>query len=281
MSNPKVNVDCVPHNSDVDECVESTSMGPIKTKKQTVRSIPYPVGNKKTEMPKQQYSLDSKSEMCDVEISQVAFGEDDVCPLPTNNGIDAAIDLIFWPSPIEPQSVTINVGDSFNFNTGIRFSFSPRWRGIIKERSSMALEGIIVRGGVIDSGYTAQPKIMISRLKTEFTEPITINKGDAIAQMMFCANPILTFKVLETTQMYKPIIMGVQNDVQFTWNTRGNKGFGSTGKSGNTVPLNKCPENVSRPNLVKETDKPTSADCEKVVDFISSENYSQLISKLI
>ncbi len=84
---------------------------------------------------------------------------------------------------------------------------------LIRDRSSMALKGITVSGGVIDPGYTGEIKVILT-----FTHKTLayydIKRGEKIAQMI----PI-------------PILTGVVTEVEtFVPTSRGDGGFGSSGR---------------------------------------------------
>lgn len=84
---------------------------------------------------------------------------------------------------------------------------------LLRERSGMGKEGIKLLGGVIDSDYTGEWIIMLTRLTPE---PYVISKGDRIAQAIML--PTLTAIPVEWTE-------------KFTYNTdRGDSGFGASGK---------------------------------------------------
>jgi len=83
--------------------------------------------------------------------------------------------------------------------------------GKIEDRSSMALKGIKTAGGVIDSGYRGEVKVILyNHTPREFI----IKKGDRIAQIVFHAIPMIDGIEVEKLED----------------STRGEGGFGSTGK---------------------------------------------------
>ncbi len=93
--------------------------------------------------------------------------------------------------------------------TGIAVEFPEGWGAFVKDRSSMALKGIHTLGGVIDSGYRGEIKVVMISFKDRFE----ISAGDRIAQIV----PIkaVDWKVEEV------------NDLKPT--KRAYRGFGSTG----------------------------------------------------
>lgn len=82
--------------------------------------------------------------------------------------------------------------------------------GILKSRSSMALRGLDVEAGVIDSDYRGNVQVILSNTGGENR---TVHRGDKIAQMIVLPVPpmsICEVEALDETQ-------------------RGSGGFGSTG----------------------------------------------------
>jgi dUTP pyrophosphatase len=79
---------------------------------------------------------------------------------------------------------------------------------IVKDRSSMALKGVFTHGGVIDSGYRGELKIIITSLTT-----YSVKKGDKIAQIV----PVRVYT--GTTKQVE----------EFDSTERGEFGFGSSG----------------------------------------------------
>ena len=79
--------------------------------------------------------------------------------------------------------------------------------GNIRDRSSMAMHGVFVVGGVVDPDYTGEISVMLYN-SNEFK--IQISRNDRIAQMVFL--PAIVDQKVEITK------------------TRSTGGFGSTGK---------------------------------------------------
>ena len=119
---------------------------------------------------------------------------------------DAGLDLY---AHLESEKV-INPGDVYKVHTGVSMAIPHGYFGQINERSSIGSMGIAVRGGVVDSTYRGEVIVCLQNLSRD---PIVINDGDKIAQMviMQCVTTnIEIVKTLDNTQ-------------------RGDKGFGSTG----------------------------------------------------
>jgi dUTP pyrophosphatase len=94
--------------------------------------------------------------------------------------------------------------------TGVSTEMHPGVVGIIKPRSGLAVKhGIDVLAGVIDSDFRGEIKVVLINLGSE---PVVINKGQAIAQILFM--PVLHNVVEATGQISETV--------------RGAGGFGST-----------------------------------------------------
>jgi dUTP pyrophosphatase len=98
-------------------------------------------------------------------------------------------------------------------STGISVAIAAGFVGLIKDRSSMAMQSIMTSGGVIDSNYRGELKIIITNMGVL---PFEIVKGDRIAQLLVipCLVQGSSVKTLEA--------LGTSD--------RGQKGFGSSGK---------------------------------------------------
>jgi len=85
---------------------------------------------------------------------------------------------------------------------------------LVRDRSSMAAEGITVIGGVIDAGYTGEICVLMClSFPQEYICGHQIKSGDKIAQMI--PIPILTGDIVEVEELS---------------GQRGDNGFGSTGR---------------------------------------------------
>jgi dUTP pyrophosphatase len=101
-------------------------------------------------------------------------------------------------------------------STGLKIVVAPGAYGRIATRSSLAIKGVEVGAGVIDSDYRGEVKVVLHNLSP--STPATIKSGDRIAQLIIL--PILTPTTHEV-----PLD---QFDVTFPTG-RGVGGFGSTG----------------------------------------------------
>jgi len=108
------------------------------------------------------------------------------------------------------EEVIIPAGDRAMVSTGISLSIPIGHVGLIWDRSSMGVKGVKVMGGVIDSGYNGEVKVILSNLSKK---DLRIDHGQKIAQLLLQEVKSPTLKLVE--------------EVEET--TRGNKGFGSSG----------------------------------------------------
>jgi dUTP pyrophosphatase len=99
------------------------------------------------------------------------------------------------------------------FSTGIRMAIPDGYMGHIVPRSGLArYNGIQVMGGIIDSDYRGEIKVMLTSVINNDTHHV--KKGDRIAQLLIIQNPLLMVREGK-----------VNNDTE-----RGTGGFGSTDK---------------------------------------------------
>ena len=96
--------------------------------------------------------------------------------------------------------------------TGIAMEIPDGYVGMICDRSSMAIKGIHVLGGIIDSSYRGEISVCLMNLGTD--EDYKVNAGDRIAQILII--PVANFDLREVEALGET--------------DRGNGGFGSTGK---------------------------------------------------
>lgn len=99
--------------------------------------------------------------------------------------------------------------------TGVHMQLQPGWEAQIRPRSGNAAKmGLTVLNspGTIDSSYIGEIMVILYNASTE---PIILNEGDRIAQMVIKKVPLIELRELQN----KP-----------TNDDRGSGGFGSTGK---------------------------------------------------
>lgn len=93
--------------------------------------------------------------------------------------------------------------------TGISIELPEGWGCFLKERSSLGLMGIAIRGGVIDGDYRGEIMVIM-----EIETSMTFTKGDKVAQLV--PIPITNWSIEEVEGHGET--------------SRGDKGFGSSGK---------------------------------------------------
>jgi len=137
-------------------------------------------------------------------------------PAVAHAGMDLGYDLFAVEDAVlRPGRVTL-------VRTGLAIEFDPPHGALLFDRSSMGNKGIKKSAGVIDAGYRGEILVQLTLdmdapLNKEETKVVdyTIRAGDKIAQMI-PVKPLTVFDVEEV-------------DVLST-STRGEKGFGSSGK---------------------------------------------------
>jgi len=129
--------------------------------------------------------------------------------LPTRSTpLSAGLDLysscmkIIWPNSIEI------------IETGIKVALTPDVYGRIAPRSGVSLRSISVGGGVIDSDYVGEVKVILCNHHQ--SRPFYIAIGDRIAQL-----------ILEKIALYD-VVEAQPDDLIFHGNRL--EGFGSSGK---------------------------------------------------
>jgi len=98
--------------------------------------------------------------------------------------------------------------------TGVYLEIPPGYVGLVKDRSSMALAGLHTMGGVIDSGYRGEIRIIL--LNTNDTDYV-IRAGHKIAQII-------------VIPCYTEALTAVESLDALSATERGAGGFGSTGE---------------------------------------------------
>ena len=95
--------------------------------------------------------------------------------------------------------------------TGVSIELPKGYVSLIWDKSGIASNGIKTMGGVIEYTYRGEYKIILFNTTKQ---PYEIKKGDKIAQLLI--QPIATAEIQEVQELSKT--------------SRGNNGFGSTGK---------------------------------------------------
>ena len=138
--------------------------------------------------------------------------------LPTRaHNSDAGLDLF------ANETVYLELGSTNTISTGIAIHIAPGSMGKIEDRSSLASKGLRTGGGIVDSGYSGEVKVVIHNFSANTSRiygagkentGMWIQKGDKIAQLVI--SKIEIAPVIETTILWD--------------SPRSNKGFGSSGK---------------------------------------------------
>ena len=144
-----------------------------------------------------------------VEIKLLAGSED--LPLPAYETLHASgMDL----RAAVKEPVTLDAGERLAVPTGLCVAIPPGFEAQVRPRSGWALrDGItmINAPGTIDADYRGEIKVLLVNLGKA---PVTINRGDRIAQMIIA--PIMHVEWKKTDQL---------DDTE-----RGDGGFGHTGR---------------------------------------------------
>lgn len=132
-------------------------------------------------------------------------------PTCANPGEDLGYDLYALEDQVlEPGTVT-------KVKTGVYVAFEPSMGALVRDRSSMAVKGLIVVAGVIDAGYRGEVCVVMRNF-TYPMQPYYIKKGDKVAQMI----PIESKTKQRTIKVESIEALGQSS--------RGADGFGSTGR---------------------------------------------------
>lgn len=107
----------------------------------------------------------------------------------------------------------INPGQIVNLNTGMACVAPSGWYFTVEGRSGLSRHGIIPFRGIIDGGYTGD---MIVTLINMSQNKYYILKGDRIAQLV--PHRIVPMELCQVER------------VSESYNLRGHKGFGSSGR---------------------------------------------------
>jgi dUTP pyrophosphatase len=120
---------------------------------------------------------------------------------------DAGADLV------ARVDATLAPGERVMVPTGIALALPEGFVALIHPRSGLAVRhgiGMVNAPGVVDAGYRGELQVL---LINHGTEPVTINRGDRIAQMLIQRVERARFHVVE----------------RLPGSHRGDGGFGSTG----------------------------------------------------
>jgi dUTP pyrophosphatase len=133
----------------------------------------------------------------------------DFVTIPKKRDEDGAYDIFLFTEAEIPAKT------SRCFVTGIVSSFPQEYRIELSERSSLAKKGLIVLGGLIDSGYRGEWRVLVYNTGEQ---DIIVPKGIAICQAKIEVVPKVNIIELEYSEL-----ISIKSE-------RGCGGFGSTNK---------------------------------------------------
>lgn len=109
------------------------------------------------------------------------------------------------------KETVVSPGHTIPISTGISIEIPEGYVGVIHDRSSLGSQSLTVFGGVIDSGYSGEIKVIVHN--TFYPNPeyvYTFNAGDKIAQILILPVPECEIEEVDELKESK----------------RGKKGFG-------------------------------------------------------
>jgi len=115
------------------------------------------------------------------------------------------------------EAFTVKAGEIKTVPVGLAFGIPDGYYGQIMSRSSLAVQGLVVLGEVIDQGYTGEVSVILQNCNRE--KEIEVKAMDRIAQIVFIR--MSTSPLLEVKELPKTV--------------RGAEGFGSTGTGQNVA----------------------------------------------
>jgi dUTP pyrophosphatase len=134
----------------------------------------------------------------------------DAARLPTRSHLsDAGWDLY----AVDPVGGYLNLypSDVRSVGTGVAVEIPPGFYGQIFGRSGLASRGIMILGGVIDSGYRGEIGVVLANVGHEM---LRVEAGDRIAQLVIL--PVPAVEMVEAAELGE--------------SPRAADGFGSTGR---------------------------------------------------
>ena len=112
------------------------------------------------------------------------------------------------------EECTVEPGETKDVHTGVRIQMPPYLFARITGRSSsLRKHKLLINEGIIDRGYTGELFICAHNLGSE---PVTIKKGDRVAQILF--------------HLIEDVRWAEVEEIKPLAGERGANGFGSTGK---------------------------------------------------
>jgi len=101
-------------------------------------------------------------------------------------------------------------GDVAQIGTGLAMELPAGFGALVEDRSGLACKGLTTLGGVIDTGYRGEVRVILANAGRQ---TIALNKGDRIAQLRIVRRFEAEFQDVESLSA----------------SLRDSKGFGSTG----------------------------------------------------
>ena len=112
------------------------------------------------------------------------------------------------------QDMTIAPQNAVDIPINCRLELPPGYWAEMKARSSIAKRGLQIDAGTIDNGYRGPLYVVCRNTKTD--KPITVKAGERIAQLVFHRLHEVWAEEVE--------------EININGSTRGESGFGSTGR---------------------------------------------------
>lgn len=111
------------------------------------------------------------------------------------------------------QVATVFPGETQVIETGLRLEIPGGYVGIVKDRSSIAMRGVVTRGGVIDAAYRGPLSVVLHNASEK---PYHVEPGQRVAQLIL-------------VKISTPVAEMVEPE-ELSETERGQDGFGSTGR---------------------------------------------------
>ena len=108
-------------------------------------------------------------------------------------------------------ALEIPAGEGVLVPTGWAVAIPSGYVGLVRDRSSLAVQGLLTVAGVIDSDYRGE---VLVAMRNAGTAPMLIESGRRVAQMLIITSPQVTVEELS----------------ELPQTARGAGGFGSTGR---------------------------------------------------
>lgn len=112
------------------------------------------------------------------------------------------------------EARTLPPGARATIPTGVYLEIPANYVGLVKDRSSMAQAGLHSLGGVIDSSYRGEVKLILLNTTGEVYE---VKAGQKVAQLI-------------VLPCYTEALVPVPTLTDLSSSERGDRGFGSTGE---------------------------------------------------